>query len=85
MLGDYIEEKPPDETVVVLTPRHCTKRQLRREVARKLDIPPDKAEELLGRMNVYILTYQSFVNRQNQFKGKFLTVFLDEELQGKRQ
>ena len=78
MLGDYIEEKPPDEKAVLITPRRCTMRQLRREVARKLDIPPDKAEEQLERMNVYILTYQSFVNRQNQFKGMFLTVFLDE-------
>ena len=78
MIADYIEEKPPDETVIVYTPRRCTKRQLRREVARKLGIPPDKAEEFLGRMNVYILTYQSFINRQNLFKGKFLTVFLDE-------
>ena len=78
MLGDYIKVKPPDEKAVLITPRRCTMRQLRREVARKLDIPPDKAEELLGRMNVYILTYQSFVNRQNLFKGKFLTVFLDE-------
>ena len=78
MIADYIEEKPPDETVIIHTPRRCTKRQLRREVARKLGIPPDKAEEQLERMNVYILTYQSFVNRQNLFKGKFLTVFLDE-------
>ena len=78
MLGDYIKEKPPDETVAVIVPRRCIKRQLRREVARKLGIPPDKAEEFLEWKNVYILTYQSFVNRQNQFKGKFLTVFLDE-------
>ncbi len=78
MLGDYIKEKSPDETVAVIVPRRCIKRQLRREVARKLGIPPDKAEEFLEWKNVYILTYQSFVNRQNQFKGKFLTVFLDE-------
>lgn len=78
MIADYIEEKPPDETVIIHTPRRCTKRQLRREVARELGLPPEKAEELLRRMNVYIMTYQSFVNQQNQFKSKFLTVFLDE-------
>ena len=78
MIADFIEEKPPDETVVVIVPRCCIKRQLRREVAKELGIPPDKAEEFLEWKNVYILTYQSFVNQQNQFKGKFLTVFLDE-------
>jgi superfamily II DNA or RNA helicase len=78
MLGDFIKVKPPDEKAVLITPRRCTMRQLRREVARKLGIPPDKAEEFLEWKNVYILTYQSFVNRLNQFKGMFLTVFLDE-------
>ena len=78
MIADYIEGKPPDETVVVIVPRCCIKRQLRREVAKELVIPPDKAEEFLEWKNVYILTYQSFINRQKQFKGKLLTVFLDE-------
>jgi superfamily II DNA or RNA helicase len=78
MIADYIEEKPPDEKVMIIVPRRCIKRQLRREVAKELGIPPDKAEEFLEWKNVYILTYQSFINRQNQFKGKLLTVFLDE-------
>lgn len=43
---DYVADKPPDEKVVVLTPRRSTKRQLRKEVANKLGIPPDKDEEL---------------------------------------
>ena len=38
MLVDYIKEKSPDETVIIHTPRRCTKRQLRREVANALEI-----------------------------------------------
>ena len=78
LIVDYIADKPPDEKVVVLTPRRSTKRQLRKEVANKLGIPPDKAEELLEKMNVYIMTYQRFVRVQNMFKDMELIVFLDE-------